>query len=201
MIASLNGVLKMKSPMEILIDVNGIGYAVQIPLSTYEKLGQIGSATSILTYLHIREDVLQLFGFLTEEERWLFKLLLSVSGVGPKIAQGVLSGMSVEEVKSHLYKGNTTALTAIPGVGKKTAERLILELRDKVGKTIQESDSSTIISTTTTQVRKEALQALLSLGYNQQTAEKSIRVVLKEHEGVSISVEELIKQALRHTNL
>jgi holliday junction DNA helicase RuvA len=200
MIASLTGTLKFKSPTEILIDVQGVGYNVSIPLSTYEKIGDIGSAISLLTHFHVREDGMQLFGFITNEERRLFKLLISVSGIGPKIAQGILSGMNVDELKSHLISGNVNALTAIPGVGKKTAERLILELRDKAGKSITETDPTSATGMTSAIVRIEALQALTSLGYNQQIAEKSIRLVLKDAGDTSISVEELIKQALRHTN-
>ena len=200
MIASLTGVLQYKSPTEILIDVHGVGYIVSIPLSTFEKLGDVGSPLSLLTYFHVREDALQLYGFFSDEERRLFKLLISVSGIGPKIAQSILSGMDVEELKSHLLNGNVTALTAIPGVGKKTAERLILELRDKVGKSIMVAESTTVGERASAAIRAEALQALTSLGYNLQIAEKSIRLVLKETEGSIISLEELIKRALRHTN-
>jgi len=200
MIATLTGVLKFKSPTEILVEVNGIGYTVSIPLSTYEKLGGVGSSVSLLTYFHVREDAMLLFGFFTEEERRLFKLLISVSGIGPKIAQSTLSGMNVEELKSHIVGGNVNALTAIPGVGKKTAERLIVELRDKAGGTVSDSEPTSVTGTTTAATRFEALQALTSLGYNQQIAEKAIRLVVKEAEGSTISLEELIKRALRHTN-
>jgi Holliday junction DNA helicase RuvA len=200
MIASLTGILKYKSPTEILIDVHGIGYTVSIPLSTYEKLGDIGSSISLLTHFHVREDAMQLYGFFSDEERRLFKLLISVSGIGPKIAQSILSGMNVEELKLHLLSGNVTALTAIPGVGKKTAERLILELRDKVGKSIADAEPLSPTGMASAAMRTEALQALTSLGYNLQIAEKSIRLVLKETEGSIISLEELVKRALRHTN-
>ena len=199
MIASLTGVLKYKSPTEILIDVQGVGYTVHIPLSTYEKLGDAGALVSLLTYFHVREDAMQLFGFFSNEERRLFKLLISVSGIGPKIAQGILSGMNVEELKTNLLSGNVTALTAIPGVGKKTAERLILELRDKVGGVMAESGTLSASSISSATMRSDALQALTSLGYNIQIAEKSIRLVLQETEGEIISLEELIKRALRHT--
>jgi holliday junction DNA helicase RuvA len=200
MIASLTGILRHKSPTEIIIEVHGVGYTVSIPLSTYEKLGDLGSSVSLLTHFHVREDAMSLFGFSTEEERRLFKLLISVSGIGPRIAQSILSGMNVEELKSHIISENVNALMAIPGVGKKTAERLIIELRDKAGNTLSESDSIGTINTSATALRIEALQALTSLGYNQQIAEKAIRLVLKEIEGSSISLEELIKRALRHTN-
>jgi holliday junction DNA helicase RuvA len=200
MIASLTGILKFKSPTEILIDVQGVGYTVSIPLSTYEKLGAVGSAISLLTHFHVREDAMQLFGFFSDEERRIFRLLISVSGIGPKIAQSILSGMNVEELKSHLLTGNVTALTVIPGVGKKTAERLILELRDKAGKTTADSEPLSSLGMASAAMRVEALQALTSLGYNLQIAEKSIRLVLKETEGSNISLEELVKRALRHTN-
>jgi holliday junction DNA helicase RuvA len=200
MIATLTGTLKLKNPTEILVEVHGIGYTVSIPLSTYEKLGDIGSSVSLLTHFHVREDAMLLFGFSTEEERRLFKLLISVSGIGPKIAQSVLSGMNVEELKSHIVGGNVNALMAIPGVGRKTAERLIVELRDKAGKSITESEPISAIGMATAAMRIEALQALTSLGYHQQIAEKAIRLVLKETEGSTISLEELIKRALRHTN-
>jgi Holliday junction DNA helicase RuvA len=200
MIATLTGILKFKSPTEILVEVHGIGYTISIPLSTYEKLGNLGSSVSLLTHFHVREDAMLLFGFSTEEERRLFKLLISVSGIGPKIAQSTLSGMNVEELKSHIVGGNVNALMAIPGVGRKTAERLIVELRDKAGKTLTESEPNSIIGMATAAMRIEALQALTSLGYNQQIAEKAIRLVVKEAEGSTISLEELIKRALRHTN-
>lgn len=200
MIATLTGILKFKSPTEILVEVHGIGYTISIPLSTYEKLGDLGSSVSLLTHFHVREDAMLLFGFSTEEERRLFKLLISVSGIGPKIAQSTLSGMNVEELKSHIVGGNVNALMAIPGVGRKTAERLIVELRDKAGKTLTESEPISVIGMATAAMRIEALQALTSLGYNQQIAEKAIRLVVKEAEGSTISLEELIKRALRHTN-
>ena len=199
MISSLTGILKHKSPTEILIDVHGVGYTVHIPLSTYEKLGDVGASISLLTHFHVREDAMQLFGFFSDEERRLFKLLISVSGIGPKIAQGILSGMNVEELKSNLLSGNVTALTAIPGVGKKTAERMILELRDKVGGVMAETITSSAGSMKSATMRSDALQALTSLGYNIQIAEKSIRLVLQETEGEIIALEELIKRALRHT--
>jgi len=200
MIAALTGILKFKSPTEILIDVNGVGYAVSIPLSTYEKLGDLGSSVSLLTHFYVSEDAMLLFGLFTEEERRLFKLLISVSGIGPKIAQSTLSGMNVEELKSHIVGGNVNALMAIPGVGKKTAERLIVELRDKAGKTVSDYEPASFTGTATAAMRSEALQALTSLGYNQQIAEKAIRLVVKEAEGSTITLEELIKRALRHTS-
>lgn len=201
MIASLSGILKIKTPTEVLIEVQGVGYAVSIPLSTFEKLGDTGSATTLLTYFHVREDALQLFGFATKEERFLFKLLISVSGIGPKIAQGILSGISAAELRHHIARENITALTAIPGVGKKTAERLIIELRDKIGKLELTTPSTATLSNQQEDTRQEALLALTSLGYNRQIAEKALRQVLTETNGTSLPLQELIKKALRYTSV
>ena len=196
MIGSLTGTLKHKSPTEVVLDVNGVGYAVIIPFSTYEKIGDLESRVTLVTHLHVREDALQLFGFCTEEERFFFKLLISVNGIGPKIAQGILSGISVLELRQHIAKGNLSALTAIPGVGKKTAERLVVELRDKIGK-LDSGAMSRAGTDDGSELRQEALLALTSLGYNRQQAEKAIRQVLQDTTGEKISLQDLIKKALR----
>jgi Holliday junction DNA helicase RuvA len=195
MIASLNGTLRAKSPTEVLVDVHGVGYAVSIPVSTFEKLGALDTPVFLFTYLHVREDTLHLFGFATEEERALFKLLLSVNGIGPKIAQGILSGIPAGELKHHIASGNIGALTSIPGVGRKTAERILIELRDKMSAT---SGGSGLSADQTGEVRAEALLALTTLGYPRASAEKAIRQVLHENKG-HLSLEELIKLALRFT--
>jgi len=196
MISHLKGILYRKSPTEIVVDVNGVGYAVSIPLSTYEKLGETGAAVTILTYTHVREDILQLYGFATEAEREIFRLLISVSGIGPKIAQGILSGVQPNELQNLIAQANVSALTAIPGVGRKTAERLIVELRDKIAKL----DSGMLSSGPTDAaqgIRAEALMALISLGYNRATAEKAIRTALQDLNGKEASIQELLKQALK----
>jgi Holliday junction DNA helicase RuvA len=199
MISYLRGKLTEKSPTEITVDVNGVAYAVHIPLSTYEALGEIGSDVKILTYLHFREDAMQLFGFATSAERDLFKLLISISGIGPRMAQGILSGVSVNELKNFILHGNFAGLMSISGVGKKIAERLILELRDKVGK-LPSTSEVPVKQDKAAMLRSEALLALTSLGYARATAEKAIRTVLQETDGSGMTVEELIKQALRHTS-
>jgi Holliday junction DNA helicase RuvA len=196
MIGSLTGILKHKSPTEVLLDVNGVGYAVIIPFSTYEKLGDLGSRVTLVTHMHVREDALLIFGFSTEEERFFFKLLISVNGIGPKIAQGILSGISVVDLRNHIAKGNLSALTAIPGVGKKTAERLVIELRDKIGKTEPGMAGQAAVEDGS-ELRQEALLALTSLGYNRQQAEKAIRLVLQDVRGEKPSLQDLIKKALR----
>lgn len=198
MVSHLKGILSRKAPTEIVVDVNGVGYAVSIPLSTYEKLGETGAAVTILTYTHVREDILQLYGFATEAEREIFRLLISVSGIGPKIAQGILSGVQPSELQNLIAQANVVALTAIPGVGRKTAERLIVELRDKITKLDSGSFSSG--PTDAAQgIRAEALMALISLGYNRAAAEKAIRTALQELSGKETTVQDLLKQALKST--
>ena len=196
MFSHLRGILFHKAPTEIVVDVNGIGYAVSIPLSTYEKLGETDSPVTILVYTHVREDILQLYGFATAAEREIFRLLISVSGIGPKIAQGILSGVQPNELQNLIAQANVSALTAIPGVGRKTAERLIVELRDKIAKL----DSGSLTSGPAQEnqgIRAEALMALISLGYTRATAEKAIRTALQQLNGKEASIQELLKQALK----
>jgi Holliday junction DNA helicase RuvA len=200
MIASLNGTLKSKSPTEVLVEVNGVGYSVSIPLSTYSTLGDVNSPVHLLTHLHVREDAMQLFGFATEAERQLFRLLISITGIGPKIAQGILSGISVTDLRQYIAAGNIGALTTIPGIGKKTAERLVVELRDKIGKVGSALDLDLESGDKNAVIRNEALLALTSLGYNRVAAEKALRMALKDSDGSKLSVEELIKKALKYSN-
>ena len=199
MYSYLQGKLVSKSPTEVVLDVNGVGYFLNISLSTYEKLDSSSSQIKIFTYLHVREDALQLFGFATEAERDMFKMLISVSGIGPKIAQGILSGINTEELRTAFQTGNIATLTSIPGIGRKTAERLVLELRDKLGK-IDIEISTLPTSSQQLKIRNDALNALLSLGYNRTTAERAIRQVLKDTDNKELTLEVLIKQALHHTS-
>jgi Holliday junction DNA helicase RuvA len=194
MIASLRGTLAAKSPTEAVVDVHGVGYALSIPLSTYERLGPLSSEVFLYTHQHVREDTLQLFGFATEEERAMFRLLLSVTGIGPKMAQGILSGIPVPELRTHLAGGNLPALTAIPGIGRKLAERLVLELREKIGKTPAAPGSPTDEHA---HIHTEALMALVSLGYARPAAERALRTAQQEL-GNTPTLETLLKHALRH---
>jgi Holliday junction DNA helicase RuvA len=197
-IARLTGKLAAKSPAEIVVDVGGVAFALSIPLSTFDRLADVGSQVSVHTHLHVREDALQLYGFFTEEERDIFRTLISVNGIGPKMAQGILSGIPVAALKGHILSGNSMALTAIPGVGRKIAERLVVELRDRIAK----SDGATLSAGASTpngsRVRAEALLALTSLGYNRPAAEKAIRGAVQESPDAESSVEALVKAALRH---
>ncbi len=199
MIASLTGILKSKSPTEVLIEVNGVGYSASIPLSTYSKLGDINSSIHLLTYLHVREDALHLFGFATESERQLFRQLIAITGIGPKTAQGILSGMSVSDLQDSIATGNVAALTSVPGVGRKTAERLVVELRDKIGKTDVMAGGTNTQGDKNAEIRSEALSALTSLGYNRAAAEKAIRMALKDAGENKLGVEDLIKKALKYS--
>lgn len=195
MIGQLSGRLLDKSPTRVLLDVNGVGYEVLIPLSTFEQLGSAGANATLLTHLHVREDILQLFGFASHNEKQLFQLLLNVNGVGPKLAQGILSGCSVQMFCNYVKQGATAALTKIPGIGKKTAERLVLELRDRIEKW-DIAQEQTGAPKGPAALSEEALLALISLGYPRNEAEKAIRQVLAEHE--ALPVEELLKHALRN---
>ena len=198
MIGSLRGTLIHKSPTEVLLDIQGVGYSVSIPLSTFEVLGSEQTNITLFTHLHVREDALQLFGFATEDERSMFRLLLSVSGIGPKVAQGILSGVGVVELRNHITNGNLGALTTIPGVGRKLAERLIVELRDKLTKFDAATTSFGPATDSQARVRSEALLALTSLGYTRPAAEKALRTALQDLNGKDASVEDLIKMSLRH---
>jgi Holliday junction DNA helicase RuvA len=200
MIARLCGELVAKSPTEILLDVQGIGFGLQISLATYEKLGALHSTVQIFTYLHVRDDALQLYGFATEEERALFRLLISVTGIGPKMAQGILSGIPVPDLKTYLAAGNTTALTAIPGVGRKLADRLVVELKEKMGLLDSHPEGTTYPGDPQGIMRSEAFLALTSLGYNRATAERALRAALEELAGAAPTVEGIIKAALKHAS-
>lgn len=195
MIGQLHGRLLDKSPTRVLLDVNGVGYEIMIPLSTYEQLGSAGANTTLLTHLHVREDALQLYGFATSNEKQLFQLLLAVNGVGPKLAQGILSGCSVELFCAHVKQNAVSALTRIPGVGKKTAERLVMELRDRITQ-LDIAKDETGAPSGPAALSEEALLALVSLGYPRAEAEKAIRQALTEN--ADLSLEELIKHALRN---
>jgi Holliday junction DNA helicase RuvA len=197
MIARLAGTLAAKSPTEIVVDVGGVAFALSIPLSTFEHLAEVGTRVSVYTHLHVREDALQLYGFFTEEERELFRILISVNGIGPKMAQGILSGIPVADLKTHILSGNSGALTTIPGVGRKIAERLVVELRDRIAKTDGAFLSAGTSAVNGSRIRSEALLALTSLGYNRAAAEKAIRGAVQESAEAEASVESLIKAALR----
>jgi Holliday junction DNA helicase RuvA len=195
MIEHLTGTLIDKTPTKAVISAAGVGYGVLISLATYEQLPEIGREASLHTYLAVREDSLTLFGFSTPAERDLFLLLTSVNGVGPKIAIGILSSSGVDVLRESIAQGNSAALTRLPGIGKKIAERVALELRDKIGAV---GSGSAPGMRGTIEVRDEALAALVALGYNRGAAEKALRSALKDGPHVEANVETLIKSALKH---
>ena len=197
MIGSLNGLIRNKKPSEVLIEVNGVGYEVHVPLSTSFKLPEIDQQTHILTHLIIREDQNTLYGFATEEERNLFRALIKISGVGPKLAITILSGTNVEDFVRSVQAQDADALIHLPGIGKKTAERLLVEMKDRIdqigGVNLKEGDG---IESSGIQVIKEAHNALSSLGYKSVEARK----ILEKINSKGLTVEELLRQALQSLN-
>lgn len=197
MIAYLKGSIAEKNPTRTVLDVHGVGYEVLIPVSSYEKLGAIGDTAQLLTYLHVREDIMQLYGFSTPEEREIFLLLISVSGIGPKSALGILSSVALPDFKKAIAQEDYNLLTAVPGIGKKTAQRLVVELKEKVAKISSVDDSHPPAVLGASETADEAMMALMSLGYAKAVAEKSITRALRENPGKEFSLQELIKTALR----
>ena len=197
MIAFLNGNLARALPTQAIVDVGGVGYEVFIPLSSYDKLPPAGQPVRLLTHLHVREDAHVLYGFMTAAERDLFRLLVNnVSGIGPKLALAVLSGMSVNNFKGAVVNSDVAALSKISGLGKKTAERIVLELKDKVGVTAAWEAASAAHAPTPEQERaNEAVLALIALGYKQVEAHQVIRDLQEKERDKS--AEELVKLALK----
>ena len=191
MIAHLQGRLLRKRPQEAVVDVQGVGYRVQIPLSTFYKLPPEGESLELRTHTHVREDSLQLFGFLTQEEQDLFERLIGVSGVGPKVALNILSGIEAPELAEALRTADVARLTRVPGVGKKTAERLVLELKDKMPAPGPTAPSPSPASAT----RRDLVSALVHLGYSQPEADRVAERVLREDAGARF--EDALRRALR----
>ena len=202
MIAHLSGTLLSKQATSVILDVAGVGYEVSIPLSTFYELEDPGSNIQLRIYTHVREDALQLYGFRTARERELFLRLISVSGIGPKLGITLLSGMSADEMIASIRTNNLAKLTLIPGVGRKTAERLVMELRDKVASLSsaeleEELGAKTDAAAAPTEdsMRADALSALLNLGYQKNSAEKAVSAALSE--GGDLSVESILRSSLR----
>ncbi|HEX8898421.1 MAG TPA: Holliday junction branch migration protein RuvA [Chthoniobacterales bacterium] len=198
MITFLNGTLTAALPTQAIVDVRGVGYEVFIPLSSYDKLPAPGQAVQILTHLHVREDAQILYGFMTAAERDLFRLLVNhVSGIGPKLALAVLSGMSVDRFKAAVVNADIASLSKISGLGKKTAERIVLELKDKLGVVAAWEAASAEHAPTPEQTQaNEAVLALIALGYKQIDAHRTVREI-QEREPSVRSAEELVKNALK----
>ena len=185
------GKLRSKKPTQVVVDVQGIGFCLLIPTSTFDKLPDTGAEVRLLVIQYVREDTFALFGFLTESERTLFELMIRVSGIGPRIALAALSTMKPAELQRHLTENNPAMLQRISGVGRKTAERLIVELRDRTKPLVfDETESSD-----TEDIRRDALMALETLGYKRSKAEQLLRRVLKKHPDVD-TADRLIRLVL-----
>src|ERR1700726_2454742 len=197
MITFLDGKLVAALPTQATVDVNGVGYEVFIPLSSYDKLPMVGQAIHILTHLNVREDAHVLYGFMTAPERDLFRLLVNnVSGIGPKLALAVLSGMSVTNFKTAVVNSDIGAISKISGLGKKTAERIVLELKDKLGVAAAwEAATSAQAPTVEQEQANEAVLALIALGYKQVDAHKAVHDL--QQKGEAKSAEDLLKLALK----
>ena len=203
MIAHLSGILLSKQATSVIVEVGGVGYDVAIPLSTFYDLGEIGEPVQLRVYTHVREDALQLYGFKTARERELFLQLISVNGVGPALAIKLLSGMNADEMIASIRTNNLVRLVAIPGVGRKTAERLVVDLRDKIAAlsspALEEEFAAKAAvegaPTTTEAMRNDAMSALANLGYQRAAVEKAVKNAIDE--GGELSVEVILRRSLR----
>jgi len=189
-IARLTGALEEKTPDQLIVNVNGVGYQVFVSLQTFYRLPALHESVSLQIHTHLREDALLLYGFLEEKEKASFLLLKGVTGIGPRLALNILSGIPVDELESALRTSDVTRLVAVPGVGKKTAERLVVELREKVGA----FENGQGISGGQAPVSAEATSALVNLGYRHAEAEKAVRAALQRG---AMSIADLIRESLR----
>lgn len=191
MIGRLSGRLAAKSPPQVLLDVNGVGYELDVPMSTFYNLPALGEPAQLLTHLVVREDAQLLYGFLTEAERATFRELVKISGVGPRTALAILSGLSVAELAAAVSRQDGARLVKVPGIGKKTAERLLLELKGKLGADLPLPAGATALS----DAQADITQALQALGYNEREAQAAIKALPAD-----IGVSDGIKQALKALN-
>lgn len=199
MIEYLEGILAAKEAVTAVIDVGGVAFAVHISLHTHDELPSIGEKVRLLTHLHVREDAMQIYGFAHPEERRIFRLLQGISGIGARMALNILSGISPDDLRVRVSNGDIGALTRIPGIGKKTAERIVVELRDNFAKGLDEKDRAA--SGGRLSVRDEAMMALQALGYSRAAAEKAITGSSTSNpDGTAANASELIKAALRQLN-
>lgn len=197
MITFLEGIIEEKEPTHVVLNVGGVGYEVVISLSSYDRLPAQGTMVRLLTHDHIREDEHRLFGFMTADERRVFTLLLGVSGIGPKIALSALSGMTVREIKVAIKDGDVKRLSSISGIGKKTAERMVIELRDKFGAGEILAASATGGLNVESDVRlRDAVLALISLGYKRAEAQELVLRVVNQPSMATATVEDIVRKSL-----
>ncbi len=195
MIAQLRGRLLEKQPNRVVVDVNGVGYDVHIPLSTFYEMAEPGAEVTLRTHTHVREDALLLFGFATRLELQIFERLLSVSGIGPKLALAVLSGLEPAELVNAIRTANVARLTGIPGIGKKTAERIGLELKDKMASITPAEQPAPSPADDDEALRTDLLSALMNLGYHRPLAERAVSAAIANADNRSF--EAILKHALR----
>lgn len=194
MIAFITGRLRRKATDYLIVDVAGVGYQVQAPLSTYCNIPEAGAEVSLYIHTHLREDALSLFGFLTQDEKDMFLLLMGVSGIGPKLALAVLSSLSVPDLSCALQTSDDAKLCAIPGIGKKTAARMVLELKDRVTQLVASGVVSSSAAATLPADAEDVISALVNLGYKRPQAEEAVKKVRQSRPGATVEV--LIREAL-----
>ena len=194
MIAHLKGQLIEKSPVSLVVDVQGVGYEVFIPLTVYYELPECGTTVSLYIHTRIREDSLKLFGFLKEADKQMFELLTRISKVGPKIALAILSGMTGQDLTQAVFNHDISTLSTIPGVGRKTAERLALELKDKLSELNLQPEAAAANNTPRNGLKDDAVSALVNLGYKKAQAEQALKKVWRDE--AKPSLEELIRDSL-----
>ncbi len=196
MIAHLKGRLLHKSPVSLVVDVQGVGYEVFIPLTAYYQLPECGATIALFIHTHLREESLKLFGFLNAEEKQMFELLIRISKVGPKIALAILSGMTAQDLTQAVFNNDISTLNTIPGVGRKTAERLALELKDKLSEMNLQPQTTAAAAGNApgNGLRDDAVSALVNLGYKKAQAEQALRKVWRDE--ARPSLEELIRDSL-----
>ncbi len=200
MIARLTGTLISKQPTSIIVDVQGVGYEVRIPVSTYYELGEVGTAVSLFVHTHVREDAIQLYGFRTQREKELFMQLISVGGVGPKLAITILSGLSADDLIMAIRTNALAKISSIPGIGKKTAERLVVELRDKLAPLSSEEAEAAYAQASAAEeadeaVKRDVISALVNLGYARSVAERAVTSTMAAES--DHSMEWILKQSLK----
>ena len=196
MIESLKGILHKKDPTTAIIDVGGVRLRVNITLSTYEKLEEINSSIELLTYFNVREDAMELYGFIDDNERYLFKQLTSINGIGPKSALNILSGTSPNSFKKNIINGDIGSLTSIPGIGAKTAKRIIIELKDKFIDSGQAVDLGFQLDSTEKDIIDDVIKVLLSLGYKRSSIDKAVSEIATK-EILKEDLENIIKMTLK----
>ena len=195
MIARVAGTLVEKLPGRLIVDVHGVGYDVQVPLSTFYVVGEEGAGVTLRVHTHVREEVIALYGFATALEQDLFERLISISGIGPKLALAVLSGIEPPDLVRAIRSQDVPRLTSIPGVGKKTAERIGLELKDRLPQSLQAAADAARPAAPEDQLKADLLSALVNLGYQRNPAEKAIEQVIQESS--SVSFEAALRSVLR----